>query len=125
MRASNENRFTLIKMKDFKRVGSSNKKKNLQSGFTLIEMLIVLLIISVLILITIPNVTKHFESINEKGCSAFIQMVQGQVEAYKIDFKTIPTIQDLVDNEYLNADKTSCPNGDEIVIQNDGSVGIK
>ena len=30
-----------------------------QKGFTLIEMLIVLLIISVLILITVPNLTKH------------------------------------------------------------------
>ena len=30
-----------------------------EKGFTLIEMMIVLLIISVLILITIPNVTKH------------------------------------------------------------------
>ncbi|RTQ89529.1 competence type IV pilus major pilin ComGC [Lysinibacillus telephonicus] len=100
-------------------------KASNEDGFTLIEMLIVLLIISVLILITIPNVTRHFESINEKGCSALVQMVQGQVEAYKIDFKTTPTIQDLVDNEYLNDDKTSCPNGDEIVIQSDGSVSVK
>ena len=100
-------------------------KVNNENGFTLIEMLIVLLIISILILITIPNVTKHFASINEKGCSAFIQMVQGQVEAYKIDFKTTPTMQDLVDKAYLKADHTSCPNGDDIVIDCDGSVRVK
>lgn len=35
-------------------------------GFTLVEMMIVLLIISVLILISIPNVTKHSASIDEK-----------------------------------------------------------
>ena len=53
-------------------------------------MMIVLLIISVLILIAIPNVTKHSKSIDEKGCLAYIHMVQGQVEAYKMDEKMIP-----------------------------------
>lgn len=56
------------------------KRINRQAGFTLIEMLIVLLIISILILITIPNVTKHFATIDKKGCAAYITMVQGQVE---------------------------------------------
>ena len=42
-------------------------RKNNEKGFTLIEMLIVLLIISVLILVTIPNVTKHFATIDDKG----------------------------------------------------------
>lgn len=46
-----------------------------QNGFTLIEMLIVLLIISILILITIPNVTKHFATIDEKGCAAYINII--------------------------------------------------
>ena len=55
-----------------------------KKGFTLIEMMIVLLIISVLILITIPNVTKHSATIDDKGCEAYVKMVQGQVEAYKI-----------------------------------------
>ena len=42
---------------------------NNEKAFTLIEMMIVLLIISVLILIAIPNVTKHSKSIDEKGCA--------------------------------------------------------
>ena len=46
-----------------------------EAGFTLIEMLIVLLIISILILITIPNVTKHFATIDEKGCAAYISIM--------------------------------------------------
>ncbi len=60
-----------------------------EAGFTLIEMMIVLLIISVLILIAIPNVTKHSKSIDEKGCDAYVKMVQGQVEAYKMDKQNI------------------------------------
>ncbi|MCP1145220.1 competence type IV pilus major pilin ComGC [Lysinibacillus endophyticus] len=94
-------------------------------GFTLIEMLIVLLIISVLILVTIPNVTKHFATIDEKGCDAYVNMVQGQVEAYKIDHKTFPTtIEQLVDEKYLKENETTCPNGDPVNIQEDGSVVV-
>lgn len=93
-----------------------------EKAFTLIEMLIVLLIISVLILVTIPNVTKHFATIDDKGCEAFIHMVQGQVEAYKIDEKKLPKISDLVDGGYLKKDETTCPNGKSVVIKDDGSV---
>lgn len=44
-------------------------------GFTLIEMLIVMLVITVLLLIMIPNVLKHNTVINNKGCSALVKMV--------------------------------------------------
>lgn len=93
-----------------------------QSGFTLIEMMVVLLIISVLILITIPNVAKHSATIDEKGCQAYVKMVQGQVEAYRIDVNSIPTIINLVDQKYLNAGEISCPDGRAIAISTDGVV---
>ena len=51
------------------------KKRLGEQGFTLIEMMIVLLIISVLILIAIPNVTKHSKSIDEKGCAAYVNII--------------------------------------------------
>ena len=38
------------------------KKKQKYAGFTLLEMLIVLLIISVLILLFVPNLAKHKET---------------------------------------------------------------
>lgn len=100
------------------------KKIKNQDGFTLIEMMIVLLIISVLILIAIPNVTKHSATIDQKGCQAYVQMVQGQVEAYRIEIKAVPTITDLVNQKYLNADGIKCPNGKTIVIT-DGVVSAE
>ncbi|MEB2280692.1 prepilin-type N-terminal cleavage/methylation domain-containing protein [Lysinibacillus xylanilyticus] len=100
------------------------KRINQQAGFTLVEMLIVLLIISILILITIPNVTKHFATVDEKGCKAYISMVQGQVEAYRVDFMTYPTIENLVEKGYLKKDETTCPNKEEIMITNDGEVQL-
>ncbi|MED3660740.1 competence type IV pilus major pilin ComGC [Ureibacillus sp. FSL K6-8385] len=95
-----------------------------QKGFTLIEMLIVLFIISILILITVPNVTKHMNSIDDKGCEAYIKMVQGQVESYRIDHKTVPTLTQLINEGYLKENMDKCPNGKGIAIQTDGTVTI-
>lgn len=87
-----------------------------EDGFTLIEMLIVLLVISVLMLIAIPNVTKHSKSIDEKGCAAYVVMIQGQVEAYKMDKGGYPsTLVELVTEDYLpkdfSDDGPQCPDG--------------
>lgn len=96
-------------------------RKN-QKGFTLIEMMIVLLVISVLLIITIPNITKNNSSINHKGCQAFVKMVQGQVQAYEMDTGKLPTdVAELETGGYLKKGETSCPNGDTITI-NAGEV---
>ena len=93
-----------------------------ESGFSLIEMMIVLLIISVLILVAIPNVTKHSKSIDDKGCSAYISMVQGQVEAYKMENHKYPNgLDDLVNKDYF-PDTPKCPDGSEISINAVGKV---
>ncbi|MEK3934209.1 competence type IV pilus major pilin ComGC [Sporosarcina sp. FSL W7-1349] len=95
-----------------------------ERGFTLIEMMIVLLIISVLILVAIPNVTKHSKSIDDKGCQAYVKMVQGQVEAYKMENKQIPSsVAELSDADYL-PEGASCPDGRELVIDGDGKVEV-
>jgi len=94
-------------------------------GFTLIEMLIVLLIISILILATIPNVGKHFKTIDDKGCGAFLNMVQGQVESYRVSELKYPSVTELVDKGYLRSDEAVCPNGEKYVILPDGQVGLE
>lgn len=89
-----------------------------ENGFTLIEMLIVLLVISILMLIAIPNVTKNSKSIDEKGCDAYVLMVQGQVEAYKMDKGGYPDgLQELVAEKYIT-ETPKCPDGTEISISN-------
>lgn len=49
-----------------------------ERAFTLIEMMIVLLVITVLLFIAIPNVAKQSKNINAKGCEAFVH-----INAYK------------------------------------------
>lgn len=93
-----------------------------EKGFTLVEMLVVLFIISILILVTIPNVSKHFATIDEKGCDAYILMLQGQVEAYKLNNRTYPTSVDVLHQEgYINDKDPKCPNDENITIE-DGVV---
>ncbi|WP_195892065.1 competence type IV pilus major pilin ComGC [Bacillus niameyensis] len=90
-----------------------------QKAFTLIEMLIVLLIISVILLVALPNVTKHSETINKKGCEALIQMVQGQVQAYHMEKQEYPTnFRDLEDAGYIKSADLQCPDGSNLVIAN-------
>jgi competence protein ComGC len=97
-----------------------------QKGFTLIEMMIVLLVISVLLFITIPNVTKQGTSINSKGCEAFQNMVEGQIEAYRMDKKQLPAdLQELADAGYLNDDYQQCPDGRALAIDSEGVVTVE
>lgn len=94
-----------------------------EHGFTLIEMMIVLLVISVLLIITIPNITRHNSTINSKGCDAFVKMVEAQVTAYEMEKKTWPTsIEELQNEGYLSAEQDKCPNGALVTIGADGKV---
>lgn len=81
-----------------------------------------MLIITVLIAIAIPNVSKQTSAVDDKGCKAFVQMVQGQVEAYRMDVKAIPAMADLTREGYLKTGETSCPNGKAVTISVEGIV---
>ncbi|MCM3571859.1 prepilin-type N-terminal cleavage/methylation domain-containing protein [Mesobacillus subterraneus] len=97
-----------------------------QKGFTLIEMMIVLLVISVLLIITVPNIARHSSNINAKGCEGYMKMVEAQVQAYKIDnnnYKT-PSFSELVLGGYLKSAEPECPDGTLIDITDEGVVKV-
>ncbi|XIF20384.1 MAG: prepilin-type N-terminal cleavage/methylation domain-containing protein [Acetilactobacillus jinshanensis] len=56
-----------------------------RKGFTLIEMTIVLFIISLLILIIIPNISKSREHAQDVHSNAMVSVVQSQIDAYLDD----------------------------------------
>jgi competence protein ComGC len=94
---------------------------NSEKAFTLIEMMVVMLIISVLLIITIPNITKHNSNINSKGCQAFVKMVEAQVQSFEIENNRVPSLDELVRLGYLKT--TECPDGKtEVEVEADGSV---
>ena len=52
---------------------------------SLIEMLVVLLIISVLLLLFVPNLTKQKDSVTDTGNRAVVKVVESQAELYELN----------------------------------------
>ncbi|WP_026674863.1 competence type IV pilus major pilin ComGC [Alkalihalobacterium bogoriense] len=92
-----------------------------QAGFTLIEMMIVLLIISILLLIAVPNMTKNTAVAGDKSCDATIKLLQTQVGAYEVEKGSLPaSLQALQDEGYV--DNITCPNNETLSLNTNGVV---
>lgn len=76
-------------------------KCNNKHAFTLVEMLIVLLIISVLSLLIIPKLNETSSTVNEDGMVALEQLIISQQDLYELRNGTRPSIQELADDEYI------------------------
>lgn len=81
------------------------KKKQKYAGFTLLEMLIVLLIISVLILLFVPNLAKHKETVDKKGNEAIVKIVESQIELYTLEKNKTPSLNELVNEGYITKEQ--------------------
>lgn len=91
-------------------------------GFTLLEMLMVMFVISVLLLLTIPNITKHKAGIDETGCESYADMVQTQAMAYELMEGEQPqSLEQLQSSGYITS--TTCADGTTLILSdNDVSV---
>ncbi|GGP12749.1 competence type IV pilus major pilin ComGC [Oceanobacillus neutriphilus] len=90
-----------------------------EKGFTLIEMLIVLMVISIIMILIIPNLGKKTGDVHSKGCDALIAVVQAQVDAYHIDTGNMPSsLEQLESTGYINEDQQTCSNGNKLSISN-------
>lgn len=74
-------------------------------AFTLVEMLIVLLVISVLLLLFVPNLSKQKDTIKEKGQAAIVKVVESQAEVYEINNTGDATLDTLVSEEYISQEQ--------------------
>ncbi|RYL90990.1 prepilin-type N-terminal cleavage/methylation domain-containing protein [Sporolactobacillus sp. THM7-4] len=86
-----------------------------ERAFTLIEMMIVLMIISILLLIAVPNMTKSNTVVQNKSTDATVKLVQSQVGAYQMDHDgQLPANLDvLITEDYVDSIKT--PDGKELI----------
>ncbi|MBQ9987268.1 MAG: prepilin-type N-terminal cleavage/methylation domain-containing protein [Erysipelotrichales bacterium] len=88
-----------------------------RKGFTMLEMLIVLSVISLIFTLTIPNIQKRLETIREKGCESLIEVVNANIIQYELDHGEVPqSIEDLVSEGYLTQKQTTCMDGSAIEI---------
>ena len=86
-------------------------KRNKRTGFTLVEIMIVVLIIGILLAIAVPNFIKARETSRAKSCVANLKQIDSATEQYLMDNKTTtyPALSALTPN-YLKT-TPSCPSG--------------
>ncbi|WCG34948.1 competence type IV pilus major pilin ComGC [Companilactobacillus farciminis] len=79
--------------------------KKIRKGFTLIEMVVVLFIISLLMLIMVPNIVAQKENADKKSDEAFKTTLTTQAETYLADHpeKTTVSADDLQKENYITA----------------------
>ncbi|HEM2769012.1 TPA: competence type IV pilus major pilin ComGC [Streptococcus suis] len=72
-----------------------------KKAFTLVEMLVVLGIISLLLLIFVPNLSKQKAAVQEKGNAAVVKVVESQMELYELEHDKEATVADLQADGYI------------------------
>jgi competence protein ComGC len=88
-----------------------------QKAFTLIEMLIVLMIVSVLMILIIPNLGSKSKDVQHKGCEALVSVVQTQIDAFYLEKYTYPkSLDELVSENYIRKNQTYCSSSDSKLI---------
>lgn len=80
-------------------------RKKTVKAFTLVEMLIVLLIVSVLLLLFVPNLSKQKEQIESSGGRALVKVVESQAELYEMSNDGEASLSALVAGEFISQDQ--------------------
>lgn len=74
-------------------------------AFTLVEMLLVLAVVSVLLLLFVPNLSKQKESIDTAGGRALVKVVESQAELYELSNGGTASLSTLVAADYISQDQ--------------------
>ncbi|NLH63502.1 MAG: prepilin-type N-terminal cleavage/methylation domain-containing protein [Erysipelotrichaceae bacterium] len=100
-------------------------KRQNQKGFTLLEMTIVIIIISVLFLLTVPNIQKTLTIVNNKGCKAIEKVGDAAILQYKMEYDEYPgSVADLINAGLLTEEQVKCDGSKNLVIS-DGQAYIE
>ena len=94
----------------------------MKKGFTILEMILVLMVVTVMILLTIPNISRKRQIINDVGCRALVEVVNGQILVYELNNGEVSSVQQLIDEGLLTPQQATCPNGQKIVIEHGQAV---
>ena len=94
-----------------------------KKGFTLLEMIVVVMIIAVLFLLTIPNVSKVIGIVDSKACDAQCRVIDSACVQYKLEYGEMPnSVTDLVSANLITEEQASCSNGETIYFEDGHAV---
>jgi len=80
------------------------RKENPQAGFTLVELMIVMLIIGVLMAIAVPKYERSVQIAREAVLKEDLRTMRGAIDSYTVDKQKGPTaLDDLVSAGYLKS----------------------
>ncbi len=89
-----------------------------KSGFTMVEMMIVMLIVALLFILTVPNISHVLSIVQKKGCEAQLSVVDAAILQYFLIYDGYPSSLDQLLTEGLISDEQkTCQNGQSIFIQ--------
>lgn len=92
-------------------------------GFTLLEMIVVVMIIAVLFLLTIPNVSKVMGTVDSKACDAQCKVIDSAAIQYRLEYDEMPnSITDLVSAGLIEENQTTCSDGKSIYFEDGRAV---
>ncbi|MGT2712759.1 competence type IV pilus major pilin ComGC [Streptococcus oriscaviae] len=79
-------------------------------AFTLVEMLFTLVIISILLLLFVPNLSKQKDAVKDTGGAAVVKVVESQAELYELSHGGDATLSKLVENGAITAEQSQTYN---------------
>lgn len=98
-------------------------KKCNQKGFTLLEMIIVITIVSIIFLLTVPNIQTTLSIVDKKGDRARVKVVDSAILQYRLEYNETPTdVVELINEGLLTEEQVECSDGSSITIMNGQAV---
>lgn len=83
----------------------------MRKGFTMLEMIVVVLIVALLMLITIPNIQKVIGIVQDRGCESQVKIVDAAIVQYMVDSGETPSsVSQLIDANLLSDKQAKCQN---------------
>jgi general secretion pathway protein G len=81
-----------------------NRRARREEGFTLIELMIVMIVIGILTAIAVPAYTTYIRNAKEATLREDLRTMRGAIDAYTVDKQKAPqSLDDLVQSGYLKA----------------------
>lgn len=89
----------------------------MKKGFTLLEMIIVVTIVSILFILSVPNIQKVLGIVNEKGCDALVKVVDSAILEYRLEYDRDPgSVGDLINAGLMSDVQRTCEDGRTITV---------